>query len=544
MVSYGRDYWRFYLKQAKKKHQPRKRARREAEEENAVVAAIELASLELAAVTRSVGTVQSELTTKLKSAAAADPKYAALVSKPPPEHTERGGLVANGSGAIIVPNDRALRTAILAELHDSLTGAHLGRDKTTDAAKARFAWEGMSSDIESYIAGCDACQRNKPSRQLTPGLLMPLPLPEGPLMEWTTDAVTGFKKTKRGFDAIQVYVERFTKIKHYVAGHKADGAKELARCFVQTVVRQYGIPSKLVSDRDPRFTANYYKEVVRMIGTTLSMSTARHPESDGQSEREIGTLSVGLRAFVNDNQDDWDELLPMFELGINNAVQSSTDKAPHELLYGVKPRLPIDVALAPFRSNNPAALERAQRMEKAYAEARVSLLSAQDRQKRNADRKRRAASFAVGDAVMLSRDGIKLRGADTKLGSLFMGPFLVTAVINANAYTLALPPQLEALHPTFNISKLKRYVDGRQKFPDRPVLHARPPPEAECDSNGDFVYEVERVLASKGGADGEREFLVRWRGYPQENNTWEPRSSLKNALGALADFRSSQKNQA
>ena len=174
----------------------------------------------------------------------------------------------------------------------------------------------------------------------------------------------------------------------------------------------------------------------------------------------------------------------------------------------------------------------------------MSLLSAQDRQKRNADRKRRAASFAVGDAVMLSRDGIKLRGADTKLGSLFMGPFLVTAVINANAYTLALPPQLEALHPTFNISKLKRYVDGRQKFPDRPVLHARPPPEAECDSNGNLVYEVERVLASKGGADGEREFLVSWRGYPQENNTWEPRSSLKNALGALADFRSSQKNQA
>ena len=541
LVSYGNDYWRFHLKQAKKKHQPRKRARKEAAEENAVVAA----ALVLAAVTtrRTVGTVQSELTAKLKSAAAADPKYAELVAKPPPDYTERGGLLTNGTGAIVVPNDQALRTAILAELHDSTTGAHLGRDKTTDAAKARFAWDGMSSDVESYIAGCDSCQRNKPSRQLTPGLLMPLPIPEEPLSEWTTDAVTGLKKTKNGFDAIQVYVERYTKIKHYVAGHKSDGAKELARSFVQTVVRQYGIPTKVVSDRDPRFTAHYYKELTRLLGVTLSMSTARHPQSDGQSEREIGTLTTGLRAFVNDNQDDWDEFLPMFELGINNAVQSSTSKPPHELLYGFKPRLPIDVALAPFRSNNPAALSQAQRMEKAYAQARESLLSAQDKQKRNADRRRRAGSFEVGDAVMLSRDGIELNGADSKLSSLFMGPFRITAVINANSYTLELPPQLKALHPTFNIEKLKRYIDGRQKFPDRPVLHARPPPEAERDSNGQLVYEVERVLASKG-ANGGREFLVSWRGYPQENNTWEPKSSLENAPEALADFRRSQKNQA
>jgi transposase InsO family protein len=441
---------------------------------------------------------------------------------------------------LCVPNDAALRTRLLAECHDSVTGAHFGRDKTLEAVKARFSWDGLASDVDRYVATCDACQRNKPSQQATPGLLMPLPLPERPCQEWTQDAVTGLPKTKRGHDAMQVYVERFCKLKHFAATYSTDGAEAIARSFVHTVIRPHGVPESVVSDRDPRFTASFYEELTKLLGTDLHMSTARHPQSDGQSEREIRTLITALRAFCNDHQNDWDDYLDMIELGFNSTIQSSTQRSPYELLYGVKPRLPIDVALAPIAPHNPAALDRATRMQEALKFARGQLLDAQERQAVNANRHRRPDAFAVGDRVLLSTEGLTLRDFGNKLCSRFIGPFAITAVVNANAYTLALPPQLKALHPTFNIEKLKRYRDGRAAFPDRPLPHPRPPPIAPSDSNGDAVWEVERVTAKRKSGRGVQ-YLVSWKGYPAEENTWQSRSSLlPGAADALADFENSQ----
>jgi hypothetical protein len=368
---------------------------------------------------------------------------------------------------------------------------------------------------------------------------MPLPLPERPCQEWTEDAVTGLPMTKRGHDAIQVYVERLCKLKHFDAGRKTDGALELAASFVRTVVRPHGVPEAVVSDRDPRFTAHFYAELSKLLGVTLRMSTARHPQSDGQSEVEIKTLTTALRAFCNEHQDDWDDYLDMLELGFNSAVQASTQLSPHEMLYGCKPRLPIDVALSGLAPRNPAAISRAERMQAAVRFGRDRLLSAQERQARNANRHRRDAAFKVGDSVLLSTEGLTLRNFTNKLCARFVGPFRVTGVVNANAYTLALPPQLQALHPTFNIDKLKLYRDGRALFPARPQPFNRPPPEAQADSNGDEVWEVERILAAR--KRGRRqEFLVAWRGYPPEENTWEPRASLAGAQDALTDWEATQ----
>jgi len=210
------------------------------------------------------------------------------------------------------------------------------------------------------------------------------------------------------------------------------------------------------------------------------------------------------------------------------------------MLYGVKPRLPIDVALAPLAPRNPAATSRAENMKKALDFGRGQLLEAQQRQARNADRHRRSDAFAVDDRVLLSTEGLQLRNFGNKLCSRFIGPFVITAIVNANAYTLALPPQLQALHPTFNIEKLKRYRDGSAAFPNRPQPHPRPPPVAPADSNGDAVWEVERVMAKRKHGRGVQ-YLVAWKGYPAEENTWEPRSSvLPGAADALNDFEINQ----
>ena len=510
-ATYGRSYWRDVDRAAR----------------------IVAAAPRLAAMVDTTN-ISSSLLDNFLAAAVADADYTALLASPPPNVLAHAGLLWSSDQRLIVPADAALRTRILAECHDAVTGAHFGRDKTLAAVKSRFEWDGMSSAVERYVATCDACQRNKPSQQLTPGALMPLPLPERPCQEWTQDAVTGLPKTKRGHDAIQVYVERLCKLKHFAATRSTDGAAELAASFVHTVVRTHGVPLAIVSDRDPRFTAHYYGALMKQIGTELRMSTARHPQSDGQSEREVRTVITALRAFCNQHQDDWDEHLDMLELGFNNSVQASTQKSPHELLYGTMPRLPIDIALAGVAPNNPAAVDRATRMREALQFAREHLAKAQQHQARNASR--RSASLAVGDMVLLSTEGLTLRNFTNKLCARYVGPFAVTAVVNANAYSLALPPQLEALHPTFNIDKLKPYRDGVADFPSRPQPFARPPPVAEADSNGDARYEVERITAQRRRGRSSQ-YLVSWRGYPAEENTWESRATLLDgSADALADW--------
>ena len=528
LVKYGAAYWRFQHRKA----QPRARARPRAQ--------IRRKAQQLATITEAV--VSSSLTESILKAAKADADYARRCQQPSAGFSvmraHNGELLFEGD-RLHVPSDIELRTRILSECHDSTTGCHFGRDKTLDAVKRRFAWDGLSSDVDRYVASCDACQRNKPGAVLTPGPLMPLPLPERPCQAWTTDAVTGLPKTKRGNDAIQVYVERLCKLKHFVASKKSDGAVELAASFVRTVVRAHGVPETIVSDRDPRFTASYYAELTKLLGTTLSMSTARHPQTDGQSEREIKTLITTLRSFCNENQDDWDDHLDMLELGFNSAKQASTQCSPLELLYGVKPRLPIDVALAAVAPKNPAAIDRAERMQAALRFARSSLLDAQQRQVKNADRHRRHAAFAVGDAALLSTEGLQLRQGSNKLCSRFIGPFEVIEVVNANAYKLKLPPQLQALHPTFNIDKLKPYRDGRKLFPTRPLQFDRPLPEIEKDSNGDATFVVERIVAQRKCGRAV-EYLVAWKGYPPEENTWEKRAAVAHT-DALAEFEHNQR---
>jgi transposase InsO family protein len=533
LVKYGAAYWRYQLA---------KRKVRLARKRGPIVKRAPARAATPVSLTNIEMHITSALTDEIAKAALADAEYRARVAVPPPGFDAPGALLWRGE-QLSLPNDTALRTRVLAECHDSVTGGHFGRDKTLAAVKQRFHWDGLTRDVELYVSTCDACQRNKPSQQLTPGLLMPLPLPDRPCQAWTTDAVTGLPKTKRGHDAIQVYVERLCKLKHFSASFSTDGAAEMARNFVGTVVRAHGVPESVVSDRDPRFTAHFYKELAKLMGVDLDLSTARHPQSDGQSENGIKSLITSLRAFCNAHQDDWDDYLDMLELGFNSTVQASTQRSPYELLYGTKPRLPIDVALSASSSKNPAAIDRAQRMQEALQFARQQLLTAQERQARNADRHRRPDAFAVGDAVLLSTEGLTLRGFGNKLCSRYVGPFPVTAVVNANAYTLELPPQLQALHPTFNISKLKHYRDGRAAFPTRPRPFDRPPPEAQADSNGDESFTVERIVAQR--RRGRRvEYLVMWKGYPPEENTWEPLAHLRGtAEEALAEFRRSQASE-
>ncbi len=210
------------------------------------------------------------LMSAVRRVAAADDDYQRRLQSPGPDIHANDGLLFDTQGRMLVPADRALRTRILAELHDSATGAHCGRDRMLAAAQRRFEWRGLARDAEQYVLTCDACQRNKHSKQLKPGLLMPLPLPEEPCLHWTTDAVCGLPRSRRGFDAIQVYVDRLTKLKRFAVARTSDGSVQLAGTTLRAIIGPHGMPKSMVSDRDPRITARFWRELSRLLGSEVA----------------------------------------------------------------------------------------------------------------------------------------------------------------------------------------------------------------------------------------------------------------------------------
>ena len=424
---------------------------------------------------------------------------------------------------------------MLHECHDAPTGGHLGKDKTIEQVKRRFYWPGMDAEIQQYVTSCDSCQRNKPSQQATMGLLQPLPVPVRPWQQVSMDLITQLPKSRAGNDAIVVFVDKLTKMVHYVATTTTVSAPQLAELFLREVVRHHGVPESILSDRDPRFTAHFWRAFWDRLGSKLTMSTAYHPQTDGQTERANRTLEEMLRSYTNSNQTDWDQHLTTLELAINNAKQASTGFSPFYLNAGQEIRLPLDQEL-PSSENNPTAVDRIARMRRDWEAAAANVRKAQDRQAKYADQHRRAASFAVGDRVLLSTAHLKMVGAarTPKFSAKYIGPFVVKRVVGSNAYELDLPPQMQ-IHPVLNISRLKTYHDGEQLFPDRPPVHHRPPPEI-VRGDGTEMFEVDKLLAVRGV--GRRlEYLVRWKGYPDWEATWEPAKELeRTAAEAIADW--------
>jgi hypothetical protein len=331
-------------------------------------------------------------------------------------------------------------------------------------------------------------------------------------------------------------------LKRFAATRTTDGAAELAATTLRTIIGPHGMPKSIVSDRDPRLTARFSQELQRVLGSEAKMSTAMHAQTDGQSEREIQTLITALRSYVGELGDDWDEYLPALELAFNSKVQASTGASPFYLVYGTDARLPIDCALEEARVTPtvPAVADRADRMKRAMAAAYSKQEQAQARQKAAADRHRRLLQLSPGDQVMLSTEGLQMRSGTHKLTARYIGPFRVTGMVNDNAVTLELPQLLGALHPTFNISRLKMYRDGRAQFPDRPQRHTQPP-AVSSDTNGDTEYAVECVVAQRGPAR-RRELLVRWEGYGPEHDQWKSRRELlESAPLKVAEFDALQR---
>jgi hypothetical protein len=436
---------------------------------------------------------------------------------------------------IAVPGFDAYKDAVLYEAHDAVSSGHMGVAKTLERVKALWWWPTLQKDVERYVRSCDSCQRMKGART-NKGLLHSLPVPGRAWESVSMDWMVSLPETSSGNSSILVVVDRLTKMVHLIPCKGSVTAPDTAKQFVQHVWRLHGLPTTIVSDRDRKFTGAFWQELCRLVGTQQRMSTAYHPQTDGQTERTNRTIEEVLRHYVGQSQTDWEELLPMAEYAINSSKHESTQETPFFLNYGQHPRSPVELAVQLARPERcPEAKGLVERIQAAVQKAKTCLRVAQERQKAYADKHRDGRwAPAVGHEVMLHTVNLDMQGC-SKLLPKWLGPFKVTKVVNPVAFRLELPPSMSRLHPVFHLSLLKPYVrdPGRTAHRYTPLL---------VDRQG-LVFKVDRILKHRDVVKGSRktqagkvhrkvrEYLIKWEGF--DESTWEPEGNIVGGAKAL-----------
>ncbi|GJP84358.1 hypothetical protein CLOP_g14419, partial [Closterium sp. NIES-67] len=296
--------------------------------------------------------------------------------------------------------------------HDVLYARHFGNNKTLTGIAKHYYWPHMADDVQEFVTSCTTCQRMKSSKQKKAGLLQPLPVPEQPWQVVSIDFITGLPTTTSDHDAILVVIDKFSKMGHFIPTHTIACTEETAQIFVCYIIPQHGIPTTLISDRDPKFTSKFWKELMSLLGTKLAMSSTYHLQTDGQTERLNQIVEQLLRAACKDDISKWDLHLPVLEFAYNNATHAATGQTTFFLCYGRHP-------LTPQQPNIPAIVQPAHdfitTMHKLWDRTHKRLLDIQQQQKCQADRHSTDHTITMGDRVLLDTRNLDIGRLPSKL---------------------------------------------------------------------------------------------------------------------------------
>jgi hypothetical protein len=295
--------------------------------------------------------------------------------------------------------------------------------------------------------------------------------------------------------------------------------------FTRNVFRLHGLPDSIVSDRGPQFISKFWKTIHKELGVSVDLTTAYHPQSDGQTERVNQVLEQYLRCFMNYHQDNWYELLPLAEFAYNNSLHKSINCSPFYANYGFNPRadeLPV------ILESRLSAQSLPQHIAHNFAILKTALQEAQCKYKKFADERRKDITLDIGTQVWLNAKNIKTTRPSAKFDYRRLGPFTVVERIGEVAYRLELPVSF-GIHDVFHVSLLEPVTPTT-------VVNRLPGP-APVEINQEAEHEVEEVLDSRIRRN-HGQYLVFWKGYSLPEATWEPYEHLQNCRDLIKEFHS------
>ncbi|GJP70685.1 hypothetical protein CLOP_g1597 [Closterium sp. NIES-67] len=405
-----------------------------------------------------------------------------------------------------------------------------GSNKTLTGIAKHYYWPHMADDVQKFVTSCTTCQRMKSSKQEKAGLLQPLPVPEQPWQVVSLGFITGLPTTTSGHDAILVVIDKFSKMGHFIPTHTTARTEEMAQLFVRYITSQHGIPTKLISDRDPKFTSKFWKALMSLLGTKLAMSSAYHPQTDGQTERLNQIVEQLLRAACKDEISKWDLHLPVPEFAYNNATHAATRQTLFFLCYGCHP-------LTPQKLTTSTTIHNAFHVQllKPYRDPNMIFVGCQppppppvlvqNEPKYEVESVLAHRRHRNGTVELL----IRWKGYDPSEDSWVSESNMGNARRPLHYYLVK--QATWKIHNNFHVQLLKPYRDpnttfvGRQPLPSPPVLVQNEP-----------EYEVESVLAHRCRRNGTVELLIRWKGYDPSEDSWVPETDMGNARRPLHDY--------
>ena len=515
-----------------------------------------------------------------RAAGAKDEKYQLLLQGDEEHDGLRrvDGLVLSRTGAVYVPDNRALKTKLVELAHMG----HFGRDRTTEHLARHCYWVGMTREVDDFVRGCHTCQANKTPNTLPAGKLRPLPIPNQVWDSVGVDFLGPFPKSKGGHDFIMVLIDRLSKMVKMRACNTTITGAEAGRLLLDMMFDVGKLPTSIVSDRDVRFTGAAWGQLWRGLKTDLKMSTAYHPQTDGQTERMNRTLQTMIRSYA-EKKEDWEQWLPFVAAAYNSTRQESTGFTPFEMNFPTPRSIdPLQWAMAGQTRDGSEADRRlyahgvnveAERtlteMTTLWEEARTRLVLEQAKQKKYADERRSDVVYKVGDHVMLSTENLKT--TDGKLTDKYLGPYVVSEVREGGtSVRLALDGQLGKVHDVFHVSQLKRAEESQlpwtrdQKARSVPeMVNDKPEWEIEC-----ILDKRERKVRvewtepappptvserrTRGATAAERglppkmvkrtkmvavtEYKVKWLGWDESHCMWATEDNLPHAKEAIEEY--------
>ena len=425
-----------------------------------------------------------------------------------------------------------LRLDVIREVHDQPAVGHADVRRTMLLIQQHFFWPRMKRDVDRYIRNCHICRRAKAPRDRYNGTLKPLPVPERPWTNITMDFVTGLPECELK-NAILMVVDRLAKERVYIpCSDKDEGtnAEATAKMLLHNVWRRHGLPSSVVSDRGPQFVSSVWKALCKLLQINAKLSTAFHPETDGQSEIANQEMERHLRTYVNHFQNNWVDLLPIAEFAANANPSSTTKIPPFQATRGYVPRMsfdPVDLSEELTREQlaNTKAWSIASDMEEVWKFVREEMARSQEKYTEAADRYRKSVEYKVGDSVWLSTKNIKTERPSKKLDHKMVGPFKIKALVGSLC-RLELPTSMK-IHDVFHPSLLRK-----ASADPLPGQHNDPAPPVIVDDKEE--WEVNDILdARKRGR--KVQFRVKWKRYDKDK-TWYDASGFEHSRKLVDDF--------